>query len=74
MREINADLLLVDDSKARQYAKEHNLEFMGTGGDLISAKNQRLITLVRPLLDQLISKEYYIDNATYLQICAIAGE
>jgi predicted nucleic acid-binding protein len=51
--EINADYLLVDDGKARNFAENQSIRCIGTLGVLVRAKNAGLIDALRPLFKTL---------------------
>ncbi len=73
-QEIEADLILLDDDKARRYARQQQLSITGTVGVLLVAKQQGLIPLVRPLLDALIAAGIYVDSHLYQRARQLAGE
>jgi len=47
---------------------------MGTLGVLLRAKAQRLIPAVSPLLDQLLTTGFYVDDELAEQVRRTAGE
>ena len=52
--ELHADWLLIDEAKGRQIASQMGVPIIGILGILIQAKTQKLIPVIKPLLDQLI--------------------
>ena len=58
-KEINANYLLIDDKKARIIAEELGVVCIGTIGVLAFSKEQKFITELRPLFNQLIKKNRY---------------
>ncbi len=59
-QELNADLLLVDDKKAREVAELLSIQCTGTLAVLYQAKNIQLIPELRPLfLALLLHSRYY---------------
>jgi len=73
--EIGADLLLLDERKARAVARQFNLEFTGLLGILIEAKGKGLVTAVRPLLDSLkIEAGFWISEPLYELVLSTVGE
>lgn len=53
MREIQADVLLLDERLARFHAVREGLPMTGTIGILRSARNRRIVPAVMPLLEEL---------------------
>ena len=72
--ELNADLCIIDDQVARNYAKFLGLKVTGTLGVLIKGKEKGLIKEITPLMDTLIRNGIYISNKLYKDIIKIAGE
>jgi len=66
-RQLNANFLLIDDKKARQVAESFEINCIGTLGLLLLAKENGLITELRPLFEILISKNRYF-SMQYLNI------
>lgn len=73
-QEIGADLLLLDDSAARKYARQQQLKITGMVGVLLAAKQTGIIPLVRPQLDALLAVGIFIDAKLYQQACQSVGE
>jgi predicted nucleic acid-binding protein len=55
-KNINADLIIIDERKARRIAKDVGLKVTGTLGILVEAKQQGLIKELKSLLDELMDK------------------
>ena len=73
--ELGADLLLIDERKARAVAHQFNLEFTGLLGLLIEAKEKGYITAVEPLLRSLRDKAgFWISDPLYEYVLRTAGE
>ncbi len=59
-KESEADLLLIDDRKARKIAENFGINCIGTLGILSVARDKNLISELRPLFAMLLSnKRYY---------------
>ncbi len=52
--EEKPDLVLIDDLKARKFAKINGLEIIGTMGILLEAKQKGLIKEIRPFISELL--------------------
>jgi uncharacterized protein len=52
-KELRADRLLIDDFKGRQLAAREGVKVIGVLGVLLLAKEKRIITAIRPLIDRL---------------------
>ena len=73
--ELNADWLIIDEQLGRQTATEYNLKITGILGILIEAKRQKLIPLVKPILDDLINTaKFWVNPSLYNRILSIVGE
>lgn len=64
-KELKADLLILDEDEARDSASSAGFKIIGLVGILLLAKNMGLIKKVKPLLDELRSKRFYIGNTLY---------
>lgn len=74
-REVGADLLLIDDQAARRHAARLSLRFIGLLGVLLEAKSAGLMTLIKPALDDLISKAgFRVRPSLYHAFLTSAGE
>jgi predicted nucleic acid-binding protein len=67
-KELNADLLIIDDKNAKKHAKYLGLNVTGTLGVLLKAKKLGYITSIQPLIDKLLTKNIYIGNSI-IQFC-----
>ena len=72
-KELNATLL-IDDAKARKYAKLLNIEVIGTLGLLKIAKKSGLVQLVRKVIDDMLTEGYYIEDRLVRKILKDIGE
>ena len=66
--------LLLDDAKARKYAKLLNVEVIGTLGLLKIAKNRGVIPSVKKIISDMLAEGYYIEDKLITQILEDAGE
>jgi len=64
-KEMNADLLLLDEAKARKIAHVGALKIIGTVGILQLAKEKGLIPAMKDCLDALITQNIWIDKKLY---------
>ncbi len=62
MRETGADVLVLDDRRARASAKHRGLPFTGTIGILTTARKRGLIPAVVPLLEELRRRGFRIQT------------
>jgi predicted nucleic acid-binding protein len=68
VEDLNADLLLVDERKARAVAKEMGITITGTLGVLIEARRLGYVPELRPLLEMLIASNIRISNTLFNEI------
>lgn len=63
--ELAADVLLLDEKKARKIAQANSQKVMGTIGVLQAAKRKGLISNIKDQLDALIASGIWIDRNLY---------
>ena len=73
-RELEADLILLDEEKARKSAVIAGFEIIGLLGLFVLAKNLGLIDEVRPLVDELMIKRFRISDKIIEKTLKKAGE
>ena len=73
-KHLAADLLLVDDARAKKVAYLNNLEVMGSLGVLLLAKKQGLIVSIQPLLNRLRYSDIFVSDQLLDQVLVMAGE
>ena len=73
-KEIDADLIILDDADARDTAIEEGLDVVGLLAFLVLAKEEGIINQVRPLLDALRQQGFFISDDLYHHILRRAGE
>jgi predicted nucleic acid-binding protein len=72
--EINADRLIIDERRGRNEAIRLGLPVTGLLGIVLAAKQQGLIPLVQPILDDLRANSFWIRDALYAEVLRLAGE
>ena len=73
-KEVEADLIILDDEEARNTALAEGLRVVGLLAFLILAKERGIISHVRPLLDALRHQGFFIGDDLYHHILRQAGE
>jgi predicted nucleic acid-binding protein len=73
-KELKANLLIIDDYLAREYAKYLDFEITGTLGVILKAKEKRIIGEIKPLLSDLIDNGIYIGNKLFQDVLKLAEE
>ena len=72
--ELPGAVVIIDDNLARQVAESLNIKLMGTLRVLLDAKLAGMVPAVAPLLDQLQSLRFRVDQKTRLAVLKMAGE
>jgi hypothetical protein len=72
--ELSADWILLDETKARLAAELLGFRYIGTIGLLLLAKKNEQVAKIRPLLDELREKKFYISERVYQLTLEEAGE
>lgn len=67
-------LLVLDDYKARKVATNLGLNYVGTLGLLLEAKEAGLINLVRPIIEQIKTTNFRIAESLEKEVLKLAGE
>ncbi len=73
-KEINADNTIIDENTGYKIAKESGLNVIRTLSILLKAKEVKIITEVKPLLDEMISKGRWYSNHVYYSFLKKANE
>jgi len=73
-KELNADWLILDDERARNSAQSAEFRIIGLGGILLLAKQFGFISDVKPLLDELESKNFRLGTRVRNEILKKANE
>lgn len=66
--------LLIDDAKARKYAKMLDIEVIGTLGLLKMAKTHGIIISVRGVISKMLDEGYYINDELIKSLLIDVGE
>ena len=74
LRLLEAERILLDDRSARRVALELNLLITGTAGILLVAKRHGLVPRIRPYLDALVEKSFFIGSDVYDDLLRLAAE
>lgn len=72
--EISAGFVIIDDSIGYKIAKISGLNVIRTLSILLKAKEQGIISEIRPLLDDMISKRRWYSREVYETFLKKAGE
>lgn len=73
-KELNADLVLVDEEKARKVVGIAGFEVMGLMGVLLMAKHNGFLKSIKPLIGELKKKKFRIAEDIVAGILKSAGE
>jgi len=73
-KELGAEVLLIDDNRAKKYAILNNVKVIGSLGVLIKAKEESYIEQVKPLVEAIMKSEVYISDKLMLKVLELCGE
>ena len=66
--------LIADDKQARAVAEQLGIAVIGTVGVLIRAKQNSVITELKPILDELEQNEFYLSQGLREEALRLVGE
>ncbi len=72
--EFGNSLVILDDLKARQVAKNLNLKFTGLLGVILRAKQKGIVTSVKEVINKLKSVNFRISQAMENEVLRLADE
>jgi len=72
--EIEGCTIILDDYSARKMAEKLNLAITGTLGVIIKAKNDGIITSIKPFIERLKATNFRLSPALYNEALKEAGE
>ncbi len=73
-KQLNADVLLIDDNRAKKYALLNDVRVVGSLGILIKAKEKGYIEKIKPLLEKLQDSDIFVSDALVAKVLDICGE
>ncbi len=66
---------VLDEKEARDYAEYYGLNFTGTVGCLLKAKQKRIIKNLKPILDNIMQKgNFWLSDDVYNNAIELADE
>lgn len=72
--EYNSSLLIIDDLKARRLADKLLLNYTGTLGVILKAKELNLLSYIKPLLNKIQLTNFRFSEKVLNEILSIANE
>ena len=73
-KEKKAQLILIDEKKARKAARRAGFEIIGVLGVLLAAKNSAMIFAVRPSIEELTKQGFRLSKKVTQRALKEAGE
>jgi predicted nucleic acid-binding protein len=73
-KELDADLLLIDDNRAKKYAILNDINVIGSLGVLIKGKEHGHLPHIKPLLETIQKSEIYISDVLIDKVLEICDE
>ena len=72
--ETPKSLIIIDDKKGRKLAEKMKLNFMGTLGLLLKAKEHHIITHIKPYIDNIQKTDFRLSRSITEYILELADE
>jgi predicted nucleic acid-binding protein len=72
--EVSADVLVIDDAMARRLAEAEGHRVVGLPGLVIYAKQNGLVTGIKPVLDDMRAAGFFLDDSRCQSLLRQAGE
>lgn len=73
-KELNANIVLIDENIGYRLAVSQDLNVKRTLSLLIASKNKGYIKTIKPILDDMISKQRWISKSVYFEVLKICDE
>lgn len=72
--ELENSILLIDDLKGRKTADRLKIKYSGTFGLILRAKQEGIISSVKPILEKIRATNFRFSESLYSYIIEMAGE
>ena len=73
-KDINADFLLIDDRRAKSFAKLNDVNVIGSIGVMILAKELGKVETIREDLEKLLNSDVFISKSLISRVLISVGE
>jgi len=73
-KEITADNVIIDENLGYTVAKDYNLNVVRTLSILLKAKEEKIISEVKPLIEEMVAKGRWYSKRVYYSFLEKAGE
>ncbi len=73
-KSMDADFLLIDDKRAKSFAKLNSLNVIGSLGVMLLAKEQGFVEFIRADLEKLVNSGLYISQSLVDRVLREVGE